>query len=657
MVINKVSDGGLSGAVKILCSDDKLANFSTETFRELQSKHPQSKTGICYQTNSFSTSHLVVNENEVRQAIMSFRTSSSGGLDSLRPSHLQDLISYSAGSAASKILSSLTALCNVLLSGTVNQEICPILFGASLCALEKKDGGIRPIAVGNVFHRLAAKLASFKLKEKLGNIFRPFQNGFGSPSGCEAVSHAARRYINEDESKEGTVFLKLDYENAFNMLNQDFILKSVQNSVPELYPFVFQCYYQPSILTFDQNTISSERGVQQGDPLAPALFCLSIDNIIKNLKTEFNAWYLDDGSLGGDYKEVLNALSSVIKKSKEIGFELNFHKCELHFQSEPDLNISRKFNDVAPGIKIIERNSLILLGSPLTKESFITFFEEKLHNFRIMSSRVHTLPRHVAFHLLKNCLTIPKLLHLMRCFPTWHHQTYLIKFDEEIRNTLRLLLNDQLESNAWHQASLPASYEGLGIRTITDLSLPTFLSSSYSVINMIDSILPPSFPSDNNLNEAEQLWISRTDLEVPRTRKNLQQTWDSPLIRNALNNLLDLAKSPIDKARIKAVWSKHAGAWLDALPVTSLGTLLDNESFRVAVGLRLGSNISVHHKCKCGVEVDTRGYHGLSCRYSPGRFSRHQAVNDVITFLRLLYPAVQQLHQRNCQKHGNTIIW
>ena len=56
---------------------------------------------------------------------------------------------------------------------------------------------------------------------------------------------------------------------------------------------------------------------------------------------------------------------------------------------------------------------------------------------------------------------------------------------------------------------------------------------------------------------------------------------------------------------------------------------MDDEVIRVAVGLRLG--LPLCYLCgSCGAEVDELGTHGLSCRFSKGRHSRHVAVNDSI---------------------------
>ena len=82
----------------------------------------------------------------------------------------------------------------------------------------------------------------------------------------------------------------------------------------------------------------------------------------------------------------------------------------------------------------------------------------------------------------------------------------------------------------------------------------------------------------------------------------------------------------VSRARLQ----RESGAWLNTLPVSSLGTLQDSESFRVAIALRVGIDVCIPHSCRCGGRIHSRGLHGLSCKYSAGRFPRHSAMNNVV---------------------------
>lgn len=630
-IIGKVADGDISGAVRILSSNDSVADFSESTKSLLQAKHPpgQNEDSVCpiiSHTAAFS-----VTRSQVASAVISFNTGSAGGLDSLRPSHMQDMLSYSTGAAGERLLTSLTSLCNFMLLGKVNCKVCPVLYGGSLCALTKKDGGIRPIAVGNFFRRLVAKLCCFHVKECLADLFRPLQFGFGTRGGGEAVVHSARQFLLHNIEVADQVFLKLDFRNAFNTINRKLMLTEVVKFSPDIFPFVYQCYGKPSFLMFGKEVILSRSGVQQGDPLGPLLFCLTINNLIKSLRSRFNAWYLDDGSLGDSSNVVFNDLQSVIEQSKCLGLELNFEKCELFFVNESDSSTISKFNSLCPNIRITNKSELSLLGSPLTDQALKTCLESKKEVFRNMFSKLEQLPSHISYTLLKHCFTFPKFIYVLRCCPTWHQSSILEDLDNNFRHALEKISNNIVDPVTWQQASLPIDMGGLGIRSLSSLSLPCFMSSFAYTKPLVKLILSTSSDIyDNFFNEGLEIWKLSTGLSLSESDQMKQRAWDRPLLDLVLKGLQESATNNESKARLLAVSSPESGAWLNALPVASLGTLLDNESFRIAIGLRLGSPVCAKHHCKCGSVVNEEGLHGLSCRFSSGRLSRHHEVNSLI---------------------------
>ena len=86
----------------------------------------------------------------------------------------------------------------------------------------------------------------------------------------------------------------------------------------------------------------------------------------------------------------------------------------------------------------------------------------------------------------------------------------------------------------------------------------------------------------------------------------------------------------MSRVKLLATAQKENGAWLNALSVSSLGTLLDSESFRVAIALRTVADVCIPHSCHCCGRMDSRGLYGLSCKYTAGRFPRNSAMNGVI---------------------------
>ena len=110
-----------------------------------------------------------------------------------------------------------------------------------------------------------------------------------------------------------------------------------------------------------------------------------------------------------------------------------------------------------------------------------------------------------------------------------------------------------------------------------------------------------------------------------------QAHWDIPLQLRILEEL-KCNRSDSDTIRLSSISSNCAGGeWLNALPLKSCGLLLSDREIQVNIGLRLGVHIVSPHKCtSCGTLVDSSGTHGLSCRMSKGRHSRHSEANMII---------------------------
>ena len=169
-------------------------------------------------------------------------------------------------------ITSLTKFVEPRLSGDVPNEIRPVFCGASLCALNKKGGGKRPIAVGCTLRRLVTKIAVQRVAAQIITSLSPKNLGFRVPKRAEAAVHAVRRYLLD--LNQGDAVIKLDFENALNTLSRNVILRCIHDELPILYPFFHMCYASSSNLLFGDVIIPSDEDIQQGDLFGPLLFAL-----------------------------------------------------------------------------------------------------------------------------------------------------------------------------------------------------------------------------------------------------------------------------------------------------------------------------------------------------------------------------------------------
>ena len=226
---------------------------------------------------------------------------------------------------------------------------------------------------------------------------------------------------------------------------------------------------------------------------------------------------------------------------------------------------------------------------------------------------------------------MPKLTYVLRASASFR-SLILEQYDLEIQNALERILNVRLTTRLREQCSLLVNL-GLGIRSAKDVALPAFLSSMFSCYtNLHNCFHLVSNYQDFCLLSALSLWTEKSDttLSPPHPRK--QKSWDLPLCNIRLSCLIETFSSSLEKSRLLDVSAPHASHWLNAQPTTSLGLKMDNSSFKTAWALHLSSPLCHPHQRICCTKVDSSRVHGLSCKKSAGRFSRHSHVNNLNLF-------------------------
>ena len=554
------------------------------------------------------------------------------------------MLKSSPANRVAKAETQLTRLVNIMAKGAVPAVVSPHLCGARLIAANKKSGGLRPIAVGNILRRLTSKLFSRAVSERMENLLAPHQLGVGIRGGVEAAVHTVREAVASNPDKW---LLQVDLENAFNCVDRSFVLAEVARHLPDCLAWAVTCYGSASNLQFGKSSLSSSSGVQQGDPFASVCFALVLQPVIKAIEAEVptlaaNVWLHDDGSAVGSKEELKQVVAIVKRDGPERG---------LHLQ--PDKSSVWSSSPLAPGvkdplgcnIKQVEEAGVKLLGAPIGSPAFMAqFVKKRVEKIKSITAELPSLHQpHLEFVLLRSCLALPKIVYTLRTTDPSLLSHLLQEFDSTTREALSRICGGPVSDLSWEQAKLPISMGGLGLRAAEDHAAAAYSTSFLSSQPILRSLLhlpeqaehpflPPSI-----LNTL----TTQTGAEEPMTSDSIQNYTQKMLSakidlhnHHTLLENLKAAGSLREVARFLSVSLKdaHAGDWLTVPPSPGLGLLLRPSEFVAALRYRLGHPVFASDgPCPaCGQPSDRLGDHALNCAWQGERIARHNSLRDTL---------------------------
>ena len=160
------------------------------------------------------------------------------------------------------------------------------------------------------------------------------------------------------------------------------MLEAVAENLPELLPYVHSSYSDASNLFYSGGETKSEEGVQQGDPLGPLLFCLTVHPLLCENNLQLCIGYLDDFTFGDSLSKLGETLTSLKEKASEIGLNLNLDKCEIIS------SVSDELPRALIRIKQLKPAVATLLGAPLQESiAMSNMLEKQLQNFQLASDQ------------------------------------------------------------------------------------------------------------------------------------------------------------------------------------------------------------------------------------------------------------------------------
>ena len=628
-------EGNLGKAVKCLQSLG-MAENNERTLDQLIEKHPTGKAVTDKQLLPMNTALKATSESVLRE-IASFAAGSYPGRSSLRFEHLQEAFNCSVPLVAQNCLDSFSSVVNIFLSGTAASAASKHICGANLIALKKNGDAIRPIAVGEIIRRIVSKVACSSVLSDASKLLVPHQVGVGVPAACESVIHSVRDFIKANDHRSDMAMLKIDFTNAFNLVDRQTFINEVKVKFPSIYNWVVYCYGDESLLDYNGFTIQSSCGVQQGDPIGPLLFALALNTLVAKINAScslsIHIWYFDDGTLVGCKADLLKALNILSTEGKQYGFEVNFEKCELFWPSDTDLS------EFPCEIKRIPTAGVELLGShigcPESQEQFLQ--KKTLEIIAVLELLPELNESQIEFAILKNCLGVCKINHLLRSLPPIPSLSIQI-FDQHQRVCLERIVSRPLNDLQWQLALLPTIKGGLGLRCASNTQLPAYLASRIATWHNVAAITGPllNIRQSQDLKNATDKFLEQVpefDLEEHwGVERGLQKRFSNYIINQQVGSFFDQSDS-LTRANTLSFTLPHATDYLFAKPSRNLGLKFTNSEFRITLCRQL--RVQIFDKTltciACNTSLmDSFGDHALSCSSSRDRIARHNDTRDLV---------------------------
>ena len=578
----------------------------------------------------------------------------------------------------------ITALVMDIVNGKLSDECAALLTGSTLFAQVKPLGGVRPLACGEVFYRLAASFVVSLIGKDARDVLAPLQLAVAVPGGCEVAVHLLQNWateVKEGVSAPRRAVVKVDFANAFNSRRRDGVLEALyaEPSLNAAWRMADWAYKTPSALFLMgkagkevQAVLPSVTGVRQGCPLGHTLFALSIHPLLLQIRDRYPTVSVvaisDDLSVVCPPSLISEVFEFIREKAAPMGLKLVDRKTEVAWLHST-VEMPRELEEFARqyGLAGVQAGALDVLGAVVgdDKPKMRWRLASRIHELTPLLEKLtdRRLSAQEATVLLTQCV-VAKVGYLWRCCPPSVTGEAAELFDDMIAETASKIWGvSELTGKSLVQAQLPVRLGGCGLgnarKTATEAwycaqaQAAPFLYQEFQdkgppgrIVETVAAYktiaascdpkadqLPPnayialSWHKDSSIRDRSKDSFSKNKLQHDLTTQRAEKE---------ANELITTADNKSEQARLYATQASKSGLFLKALPLLPCLALRDFD-YRVGVRHRLGlpppEMPDYCLVCKRHVDISLDPWHCLNCPAQFGRriTRRHDHIVDTIT--------------------------
>ena len=636
-----VTEKQIRRAAQRLHNTTTMADLTDPLVREkLVQLHPPLPGGAVIPARPVDSLPILLEDDEhMRRLIRDSNNGAAGGPSGWAGNMLSSLVDSALCRAG------IIALLSDILNGKLPEQARQYLLSSRVVGLTKPDNGVRPIAIGEMFYRLAAVLAVRRVTAAAATLLSPHQYGVGVPGGGERILHSMQHTLTDKQARLAAA--KIDISNAFNCCDRARLLDRLYHT-PELsaiYRIADFAYSTPSTLLIergDGDSIQSANGVRQGDPLSALLFCLYMRDVYSSVAATADVTlyaFVDDLHVVGKPSEVMKTLAALETALPSVSLACNTAKSHFAYFHAHTAPLPKSILDTLAGQNItVHEDWMEAVGAVVGRDE--QAIRDGLAQVRHQAGsdaffrrlQLDDMPVQSAMLLLRQCM-VPKLNYLLRCSPPSCISDVCREFDSQVLaaavdkldladdettapDTVRLLrarLKDggfgltsaQLTSPAAYLGSLAAAHSTPALLGYTPLDRP--LPSGTLLHGWIDDSiarvkartsdctkhLPATAASFFRFYSTKRNTLART-LQRTLNTQATQHSFDASMSSarrewtssKSMHDAELLLRTTRRLAHLRSISAPLSSLWKQAIPSTASLTLLDSQ-YRLAARLNL----------------------------------------------------------------------
>ncbi|KAL5486419.1 hypothetical protein EMCRGX_G018891 [Ephydatia muelleri] len=355
--------------------------------------------------------------------------------------------------------------------------------------------------------------------------------------------------------------LLVDAMNAFNQLYRQAALHNIRYLCPSIATVIINTYREPTDLFVDGNSILSQEGTTQGNPLAMPMHALAILPLIRRIADNVQeAWYADDGTATGSLKNLRTWWDKLVTVGPSYGYFVNAVKTWLITKEETHTRALDIFKDTQ--IRITKEGKPHLGAALGTSSYIIEFVKAKVKNCKQMGLCGKNYPQHWLLQPLEELLRT-------KFIPSLTGRAAPSDLEREL-------------------LALPARLGSLGLLNPSYLSTTEYSASMKVTQPLVNHIIKQDETYGYEILQ-DQLSAKAEFHKSKREQHSNAALILKDILPPSLAHAMDLSQE------------KGASTWLSVLPLEEYGFALHKGAFRDALALRYGwSPANAPLNCACG---------------------------------------------------------